>query len=235
MKHSMSHRLSFTVKKFAALLMGLIAASSLQAQNGPEQEKTDISYAYGLIIGSDLKGAGIKFDYDALTRGLRDSIEGSDSRMSLEEAVSLVQNAYQEVMERQAKENQAKEVLFFEANGKRPGVIATASGLQYEVIQGGGKEKPGPEAVVRVNYEGKFTDGNIFDSSYERGEAEEIPLNQVIPGWAEGLQLMGVGDTFNFYIPSRLAYGENGGGTIPPYTPLVFKVELLGILPPAGV
>jgi FKBP-type peptidyl-prolyl cis-trans isomerase len=235
MKHFIHHGMSFTVKKFGGLLMGLIMASSLQAQNIPEeeQEKLDISYAYGLIIGSDMKGAGIEFDYNALSQGLRDSIEESNPRMSLDEAISLVQGAYQVVMERQAEENQAKEVLFFEDNGKRQGIITTASGLQYEVIQrAGGKEKPGPEAMVQVNYEGKFIDGEIFDSSYERGEAELIPLNQVITGWAEGLQLMGVGDTFTFYIPSKLAYGEGGGGTIPPYTPLVFKVELLGILPP---
>jgi FKBP-type peptidyl-prolyl cis-trans isomerase len=222
------------LRKTGALLAGLIMASSLQAQNIPEeeQEKLDISYAYGLILGSDMKGVGIEFDYNALSQGLRDSIEGSNPRMSLDEAFPLVQRSYQAAMERRTEENQAKEVLFFEDNGKRQEVITTASGLQYEVIQrAGGKEKPGPEAMVQVNYEGKFTDGEIFDSSYERGGVEEIPLNEVIPGWAEGLQLMGVGDTFTFYIPSKLAYGASGGGTIPPYTPLIFKVELLGILP----
>jgi FKBP-type peptidyl-prolyl cis-trans isomerase len=229
MKHS--------VKAIGALLMGLILASSLQAQNGPagDQEKIDTSYAYGLIIGSDLKDVGIEFDYTALGQGLRAAIEGQDARMSLEEAISLVQRAYQAAMERQSEENRVKEARFFEENGKRRGVTTTASGLQYEVIQGGTGEKPGPQAVVRVNYEGKFTDGRIFDSSYERNEVQEIPLNRVIPGWTEGVQLMGVGDTFTFYIPSRLAYGENGGGTIPPHTPLVFKVELLGILPPEEV
>jgi FKBP-type peptidyl-prolyl cis-trans isomerase len=226
MKHS--------AKRIGAFLGGLIIASSLQAQSGPggDREKIDTSYAYGLIIGSDLKDAGIDFDYTALSQGLRDVLEGQDTRMSLDEAVSLVQQAYQGAMERQTEENRVKEALFFEENGKRRGVLTTASGLQYEVIQGGNGEKPGPQAVVRVNYEGKFTDGNIFDSSYERGEAQEIPLDRVIPGWTEGVQLMGVGDTFTFYIPSRLAYGESGGGTIPPHTPLIFKVELLGIQPP---
>jgi FKBP-type peptidyl-prolyl cis-trans isomerase len=226
MKHS--------AKKFAALLMGLITASFLPAQNGPEgdREKIDTGYALGLIIGADLKGTGIEFDPAAFGQGLRDSIEGQDPRMSLDEAVPLVQGAYQAAAERKTEENRVKEALFLEENGKRRGVITTASGLQYEVIQGGKGEKPGPQAVVRVNYEGKFTDGEIFDSSYERGEAQEIPLNQVIPGWTEGVQLMGVGDTFTFFIPSRLAYGEQGGGAIPPHTPLIFKVELLGILPP---
>jgi FKBP-type peptidyl-prolyl cis-trans isomerase len=218
--------------------MGLVMASSLRAQNRPAGEQkntdtiTDTSYAYGLIIGSDLKNTGIELDYNALGQGLRDSIEGANPRISLEDSIALVQRVYQATMERQAEENKAKEALFFENNGKRRGMVTTASGLQYEVIQqAGGKEKPGPEAVVRVNYEGKFTDGKIFDSSYERGEADEIPLNQVITGWAEGLQLMGVGDSFIFYIPSKLAYGEGGGGAIPPYTPLIFRVELLGILP----
>ncbi|MDR0641865.1 MAG: FKBP-type peptidyl-prolyl cis-trans isomerase [Treponema sp.] len=235
--------LSFTAKKFGALLLGLIMTSFLQAQEEPagDQKKSDISYAYGLIIGADLKSMGLEFDYGALDQGLRDSIEGTEDtnyRMSFEDAVLLVQNTYQEAMERQAEENRAKaeenrakEVIFLENNGKRQGVITTVSGLQYEVIRGVGKEKPGPQALVRVYYEGKFANGEIFDSSYSGNNAIEIRLDQVIPGWAEGVQLMGVGDIFTFYIPSRLAYGENGAGAIPPNTPLVFKVELLGILP----
>jgi FKBP-type peptidyl-prolyl cis-trans isomerase len=217
------------LKKVAALLLGLGLAASLHAQG---EEKTDRSYAYGLVIGSDLKNTGIEFDYNAVSQGLRDAIEGPDQRMTIEEAIALVQRSFQEVVERQNAENREKENRFLEENGKRIGVITTASGLQYEVVHGAGGEKPGPRALVRVNYEGKLADGTVFDSSYERGEPSEIPLDRVIPGWTEGLQLMGVGDTFTIYIPSRLAYGEAGaGGMIPPYSPLIFKVELLEILP----
>jgi FKBP-type peptidyl-prolyl cis-trans isomerase FkpA len=219
-------------KIMGTLLLGLALVSTIQAQDGPDQEKNDISYAYGLVIGSDLKDTGIEFDYNAFMQGLRDSLEGSDSRMTIGEAISLVQQAYQAAVAQQAEENRLKEILFLEENGKRQGVITTESGLQYEAVIQAGGEKPGPGAVVRVNYEGKFVDGPVFDSSYERGEPAEIPLDRVIPGWAEGLHLMGVGDTFTLYLPSRLAYGENGGGAIPPYSTLVFKVELLGILSP---
>jgi FKBP-type peptidyl-prolyl cis-trans isomerase len=228
------NRSSFILKKLGALLAGLALAASLQAQNGPagDREKIDLSYAYGLVIGSDLKDTGLAFDYNAFAEGLRDSLEGLNSRITLDEAVSLMQQAYQAVMAERAEESRQREALFLEENRKRSGVRNTASGLQYEVVEGKGGEKPGPLAVVRVNYEGKFIDGTTFDSSYERGQPMEIPLNQVIPGWAEGVQLMGVGDTFILYLPSKLAYGENGGGAIPPYTPLIFRVELLGILPP---
>jgi FKBP-type peptidyl-prolyl cis-trans isomerase FkpA len=222
------------MRKFGALLAGLALVSSLQAQEGPGQEKAELSYAYGLLIGSDLKETGLEFDYGAFMRGLEDSIEGAESRMTTDEAISLVQQAYQAAMDTQAEENRQREIVFLEENGKRRGVVTTESGLQYEVVQRAAGEKPRAGAVVRVNYEGKFIDGTIFDSSYQRGEPVEIPLDQVIPGWAEGLQLMGVGDTFTLYLPSRLAYGERGGGAVPPYSTLVFKVELLGILPPGG-
>jgi FKBP-type peptidyl-prolyl cis-trans isomerase len=223
----------FMLKKLGALLAGLVLASSLQAQSGPEGNlnKIDLSYAYGLVIGSDLKGRGLEFDYSAFAEGLRDSIEGLDSRVTVDEALSLVQQAYQAAMARQSEENQQREILFLEENGKRSGVFITASGLQYEVVQRRGGEKPGPQAMVQVNYEGKFIDGTVFDSSYERNQPMEIPLNQVIPGWSEGVQLMGVGDTFILYLPSKLAYGETGGGAVPPYTTLVFRVELISILP----
>jgi FKBP-type peptidyl-prolyl cis-trans isomerase len=150
--------------------------------------------------------------------------------MSVDEAINLVQQSFFAAMEQQAAENRQKEIQFFAENGLRAGVTTTASGLQYEVVQAAGGEKPDPQATVRVQYEGKLTDGTVFDSSYERGEAAEIPLDRVIPGWSEGLQLMGVGDTYTLYIPSALGYGEAGAGDmIPPYSPLIFKVELLEI------
>jgi FKBP-type peptidyl-prolyl cis-trans isomerase len=219
------------VKKYAALFFCLALAPLVYGQTGERAGKTELSYAYGLIIGADLKGTGLEFDYGAVSEGLRDSVEGLDSRVTLDEALELVQQSYMAVMERQMEENRLTELRFLEENGKREGVFTTESGLQYEVIRTEGKDKPGPEAVVLVNYEGKLSDGQVFDSSFERGEAQEIPLNQVIPGWAEGVRLMGVGDIFMLYIPSRLAYGEYGAGSIPPNTPVIFLVELLAIVP----
>jgi FKBP-type peptidyl-prolyl cis-trans isomerase len=227
MKHSM--------KKYALAFLGLTLASSLYARGVLDMEtnadKTDNSYAYGLIIGTDLRSTGMEFDYQAMTQGLKDALEGRPARFTIDEAIALVQQNYMVVMEQQAAENKIKETQFFEENGARPGVLSTKSGLQYEVIQSVGGEKPGPQAIVQVHYEGKLPDGTIFDSSYDRGEAADIPLDQVIPGWSEGLQLMGVGDTYILYIPSELGYGVEGAAdVIPSNSPLIFKVELLEIL-----
>jgi len=119
---------------------------------------------------------------------------------------------------------------FLAANAKREGVKVTASGLQYEVLEATLGQKPKATDTVKVHYEGTLIDGTVFDSSYKRGEAIEFPLNGVIKGWTEGVQLMSVGSKYKFFIPYQLAYGERGaGGSIPPYAALIFTVELLGI------
>ena len=119
---------------------------------------------------------------------------------------------------------------FLEANGKKEGVTTTASGLQYKVIQPGTGPQPSATDTVNVHYKGTFLDGKTFDSSYDRGQPISFPLNGVIAGWTEGVQLMPVGATYEFYIPSNLAYGERGaGGVIPPNSTLIFVVELLEI------
>jgi FKBP-type peptidyl-prolyl cis-trans isomerase len=120
--------------------------------------------------------------------------------------------------------------VFLEANGKKEGVTTTASGLQYKVIKAGTGAQPKATDTVKVHYKGTFLDGKTFDSSYDRGEPISFPLNRVIAGWTEGVQLMPVGATYEFYIPSNLAYGERGaGGAIPPNATLIFVVELLEI------
>lgn len=119
---------------------------------------------------------------------------------------------------------------FLDANGKKEGVTTTASGLQYKVIKAGTGAQPKATDTVKVHYKGTFLDGKTFDSSYDRGEPISFPLNRVIAGWTEGVQLMPVGSTYEFYIPSNLAYGERGaGGVIPPNSTLIFVVELLDI------
>jgi len=123
------------------------------------------------------------------------------------------------------------QAAWFEANGKLDGVTTTASGLQYRVNKASTMKSntPKPEQFVRVNYHGLFLNGEKFDSSYDRGEDIEFPLNRVIKGWTEGVGLMRPCDAWTFYIPSDLAYGDNGKGSIPPATPLVFHVQLLGV------
>ncbi|GHT63479.1 peptidyl-prolyl cis-trans isomerase [Spirochaetia bacterium] len=224
------------MKKIIAALCLFAAAFSLYGKPIAEEadrpdEKQNVSYAFGLVLGSDLRQTGLEFDYDAFTEGFRTSVEGQEPRYTFDEAVQVVQAAFQASMARQAEENRAREAKYLTENGKRDGVSTTASGLQYEVISAGEGEKPSEMALVRVNYEGTLTDGTVFDSTWERNESAEFPLDRVIPGWQEGIQLMGVGDSYIFYIPSSLAYGEQGAGdVIPPFSTLIFKVELLEIL-----
>ena len=120
-------------------------------------------------------------------------------------------------------------IKFLENNIKRDEVTATQSGLQYEVLEEGTGASPSATDTVEVNYEGTFIDGTVFDSSYKRGETIEFPLNRVIAGWTEGLQLMKEGATYKFYIPYNIAYGEGGMGPIPGYSTLIFKVELVQV------
>jgi len=121
-----------------------------------------------------------------------------------------------------------KGIDFLVENGKKAGIITTSSGLQYEVINEGNGAKPAADDIVKVHYEGKLIDGTVFDSSYER-EPIEFPLNQVIPGWTEGVQLMSVGSKYRLFIPPELGYGAGGAGPIPPNSVLIFEVELLDI------
>jgi FKBP-type peptidyl-prolyl cis-trans isomerase len=229
------------MKKIIVTLCLFAAAFSLYGKAIAEDavrldEKQNTSYAFGLVLGSDLRQTGLEFDYTAFTEGFCASVEGREGRYSLDEAVQLVQTAFREAMAAQAEQSRAKEAQYLAENGAREGIITTESGLQYEVISAGGGEKPGETALVRVNYEGTLTDGTVFDSTWERNEPAEFPLDRVIPGWNEGIQLMGVGDNFIFYIPSNLAYGEQGAGeVIPPFSTLIFKVELLEILEIAAV
>ncbi|MDR3192981.1 MAG: FKBP-type peptidyl-prolyl cis-trans isomerase [Treponema sp.] len=214
----------------------LVLAASLYGKGQIEDPakaagETDASYAFGMVLGRDLKQLGLKFNYPAFTEGFRAALEGLEPRYGFDEALEKVRAVFTEAAIRQAAENKEKEALFLKENGDREGVETTASGLQYEVLEAGEGKKPGPRALVQVNYEGRLTDGTIFDSTWERGEPAEIPLNRVIPGWAEGIQLMGVGDFYVFFIPSALAYGEEGAGElIPPNSLLIFRVELIEIL-----
>jgi FKBP-type peptidyl-prolyl cis-trans isomerase FkpA len=198
--------------------------------DAPGGADTDVSYAFGVVLGSDLKQLGLRFDYGALARGIEEAVEGKESRLTMEEAVAVVQNAYITAMTRLSDENKTKNEQFMTENAQKTGIITTASGLQYEVITPGNGRKPGETDVVSVNYQGSLIDGTVFDSSYDRGQPVEFPLDQVIPGWSEGIQLMSVGSTYRLYIPSNLAYGEQGAqNVIPPNSALIFEVELLAI------
>jgi FKBP-type peptidyl-prolyl cis-trans isomerase FkpA len=191
----------------------------------------DTSYAFGVALGSDFKQAGVSFDYNSLVQGLRDVMEGRETRMSLDEAIPLIQIALREGMTRLAEENRQKGVDFLAENAGKPGIITTPSGLQYEILSEGTGPKPLSTDTVSVHYEGTLLNGDVFDSSYARNEPTEFALEALIPGWTEGLQLMNVGSSYRFFIPADLAYGEQGyGNIIPANSTLIFEVKLLEIL-----
>jgi FKBP-type peptidyl-prolyl cis-trans isomerase len=224
------------MKHCAIAILLFIAAITVQAKAiredvNLEEEKARISYAFGMTVGNDLKQAGLELDYAAFTEGLKNSMEQGPTLLEPDEALELVQTAFENAMAKQAAELRAKEEEFLAKNALNEDVISTPSGLQYTVLAKGDGPKPSPEDTVRVHYQGALTDGTVFDDSYHLERGEEIPLDMVIPGWAEGIQLMNVGSKYRIYIPSNLAYGERGAGQIiPPYSTLVFTIELLEII-----
>lgn len=220
--------------------MALAQVPTLTPSAAPPEMKDinqKVSYIFGLSMAEQLKQDGISVDIDLVSRGLRDGLSGAKPLMS-EEEIQAVMVAFEQQMaaqqQKQAAEAAAKSkqegAAFMAENAKKPGVTTLPSGLQYEVLQNGNGPTPTATSTVSAHYEGKLLNGTVFDSSYRRGEPLAIPVNRVIKGWTEALQLMKVGDKWRLYIPSDLAYGDTGsGGVIPPGATLVFEVELLGI------
>lgn len=191
-----------------------------------------ISYALGLGIGQQLKSMGIEdFAIEDFTQSIKDVMSGAETAMTNIEAQKLLNEYFTNKEKEQAERAIAEGKVYLENNGKREGVTTTKSGLQYEVLTEGSGKSPKATDTVRCHYEGRLLDGSVFDSSYQRGEPADFGLNQVIPGWTEGVQLMKEGAKFRFHIPYLLAYGERGAGAqIPPYSTLVFDVELIKVL-----
>ncbi len=193
---------------------------------------TDPSYAFGVAIGTSLKDTAVKINFNSFLKGMKDVMEKNAPTMTMEEAGKIIQASIADAAKLKGEANIAAETAFFEKNGKKAGVITTASGLQYEIIKEGTGAFPKVTDSVKVDYVGTLLDGTTFDSSIERGQPAEFPLSGVIPGWTEGIQLMKVGSKAKLYIPSKLAYGPNGaGGKVGANATLVFEVDLLDILP----
>jgi len=200
------------------------------------------SYAFGTSIGSSLKSTGLAtLNYDVLLKGLKDAFNGAKTTLTQEQAQQCINEAITKASavknKAEAEANKLKYApmikegqTFLEENKKRDGVHTTASGLQYEVLTQGTGIKPAATDSVLVHYKGTLLNGKQFDSSYDRGEPISFPLNRVIAGWTEGVQLMPAGSKYKFFIPYNLAYGERGAGAdIPPYSALIFEVELLKV------
>ena len=191
-----------------------------------------ISYALGLGIGQQIKSMHIEnFSIEDFTKSISDVIEGKETAFSSREAQMMLQEYFTRKQKEEAQAHIAEGKAYLDANAKRQGVVVTKSGLQYEVLQEGKGKSPKATDTVRCHYEGRLLDGTVFDSSYKRGEPADFGLNQVIPGWTEGVQLMKEGAKFRFTIPYLLAYGEQGAGaSIPPFSTLIFDVELIKVL-----
>ncbi|MCL2472319.1 MAG: FKBP-type peptidyl-prolyl cis-trans isomerase [Treponema sp.] len=201
----------------------------------------DTSYAFGMLMANQMHASmgftDLRFDYNAFLEGFKSYNEAGETRLTPDQAmqkinavVAQIQNKQNEQKNQVGEKNRQDGDAYLAENGLRSEVTTTASGLQYEVLTQGTGAKPGPNDTVRVQYQGTFIDGTEFDSSYKRGTPAEFGVSQVIHGWTEGLQLMNEGSKFRFVIPSDLAYGPNGSGSIPPNSTLIFTVELLAIV-----
>ena len=197
------------------------------------------SYALGMSIAHNLMQSGVnKLEIKDFTAGLEAVLNGQEPAVSFKEAGQLLEDYFSNMeAEKAAEEAEVAEAMkkegeeFLKENAGKPGVITLKSGLQYKVLKEGSGRKPGKTSKVRCHYEGTFTNGMTFDSSYKRGEPAVFGVNQVIAGWTEALQLMNEGSEWELYIPYQLAYGEAGAhGAIPPCAALVFKVELIEVL-----
>ncbi len=198
----------------------------------PPPTKKELGHAFGLVMGQYLKDTKFDVDYKQVMNGLKEA--ASKDSVDIESAQKVLQRASEAIHKQEVAENAQKETEFLAENGKKEGVTTTDSGLQYEVIQEGSGKKPVLSDTVKVHYKGTLLDGTVFDSSYDRNEPVEFPLNAVIAGWGEGLQLMNTGSKYKLYIPAKIAYGERGvPQVIPPNSLLTFEVELLEIIDPA--
>lgn len=215
----------------AAVTLGFLAATALAQEPKPAPNGKDLrsqaSYALGQNLGDGLRKKSIDVDAEALVRGFREGLTAK-GQLSDQQIRDLL-NAFQE--EITAKQTKA-DGDFLVANKAKPGVKTTASGLQYKVLREGNGPSPTAADTVSVNYKGTLIDGREFDSSYKRGEPAEFPVNRVIPGWTEALQLMKVGSKYELFIPAKLAYADHPpqGSIIGPNATLVFEVELLKIV-----
>jgi FKBP-type peptidyl-prolyl cis-trans isomerase FklB len=221
------------------MVIGMVLVTGLafaQEKLELKTQKDKLSYAIGMNTGTTLKKNAIDVDATIIMRGMKDALTGSTPLMTDEEVRAVLmavqkdlQAKQQEQMKSLGEKNKKEGEAFLAKNKKKKGVKVLPSGLQYKVITEGKGQSPNATDTVTVNYKGTLIDGTEFDSSYKRGEPATFPVNGVIKGWTEALQLMKVGSKWQLVIPAGLAYGERGGGPIGPNSVLIFEVELISI------
>lgn len=222
---------------FAAGLLLVLSACDKGGKSDLKNDTEKFSYAIGMDIGRSLKRLDTEIDVAALRQGVEDTLNDKETLLTQEQVVEVMTSFSQKIQKEQAEKqknaagkNAEEAKKFLEENKGKAGVKTTKSGLQYEVITEGKGEKPKATDRVSVHYTGKLIDGTVFDSSVERGQPATFPLNAVIPGWTEGLQLMPVGSKYKLFVPPELGYGERGAGPkIGPNALLIFEVELLKV------
>lgn len=219
--------------KFIGFALAFVFLSSQTATAQSVQTKEDsVSYAVGVLFAKNIKQQGFqKINSEVVAQAIQDYMSGNVSVMPQEKCEEMYMTYMKNIQEKKSAGAKAGGLEYLAENMKKPGVTVTESGLQYEVIKSGvGGIKPGPTDKVKTHYHGMNIDGSVFDSSVDRGEPISFPVNGVIKGWTEALQLMSVGDKWRLVIPSELAYGARGAGAkIAPHATLIFEVELLGI------
>jgi peptidylprolyl isomerase/FKBP-type peptidyl-prolyl cis-trans isomerase FklB len=234
-------------KRIGVLVLGMVlapfclSAADTAAEQVFETTKDKVSYSIGLDLGKYLTNMKGKIDFEILKQGIDDGFSGAEPKLGEEEMAAAQEEFAALLKEEQAaalvammEKNSAAGQAFLEENAQKEGVTVTDSGLQFEVIEQGDGEKPEATDTVKVDYVGTLIDGTEFDSSIKRGEPVTFPVDQVIPGWTEALQLMEVGSKYRVAIPANLAYGEAGAPpVIEPNSVLIFEINLLGIEEPA--
>jgi len=231
---------------FKKLALPLVAASVLSTGNIAFAEEASaekfatkeakVSYAFGVMFGQRMRNELQDIDLDQFAEGLKSSFNGEDQLLTDEEIAQVLSDYQREMQEKQmaelkklSEENKKVGEEFLAANKSKEGVVTLESGLQYKVITEGKGPQSGPNDTVTVHYTGSLIDGTVFDSSVERGQPASFPVNGVIAGWTEALQLMPTGSKWQLYIPADLAYGSNGNRSIGPNETLLFEVELLEV------
>jgi len=221
-------------------ISGALSLSGFAQEQAPQLKdlKDKASYSIGLNIGRNFKKQNVELNPDALSAGVKDALSGKKPALDENQERDAMMNFQKEMMDKQkvmGEKNAADGKKFLDDNKKKEGVKTTASGLQYKVVKEGTGAAPKAADTVTVDYKGTLIDGTEFDSSYKRGQPATFPLNGVIKGWTEGLQLMKPGGKYQFFIPAELAYGSRAmGADIAPNSTLIFEVELKSVQPAAS-
>lgn len=220
----------FKTTSLVAVVLLFSLASVAQTIVPLKTSVDSLSYAIGVNVGENLKRQGVNANVEAFAQAIKDVLASKKLVISAEESNNFIQSYFEKEFAKKANANKTAGVKFLAENKTKPGIVTTASGLQYQVLVAGTGEKPTSADRVKVHYQGSLLDGTVFDSSIKRGEPATFGVTQVISGWVEALQLMPVGSKWKLFIPSELAYGPQGPPSIGPDQLLIFEVELLEIV-----